>query len=329
MNTKTAKTMRLGNLPLVLLLAAGCGADTFGSKPKKADAGDDGSLIGIPTGVEEDTTGGLGLATSASKFSIDLTGCASGYVSTATEASPDLQAYKFDRTCLAKLTSMDLDGIHYVPSTSAAFTTYAAGNKATFVDAANPSNSIRVAVTAQLSNPIKATDKVAYTFSQIAAGSDTTISADIVGAGHGLAVSGQLAPSFKVSTVAFTGITTSGAGQFQFGLECKVAVDASGNCVDAALTSLTYKLVEDTYGSTLTLDQATAIFATTGSSVVAADVVAVGNASMPNGGFNTKAGTSALTGPAKTALHPQLLLIVRSGTSYQFFKVNVSSLMQQ
>jgi hypothetical protein len=335
MTMRTSTISRSVFATLVLAAASACGPaleDVTGGDKNASDpavgAADSQETIDIATNVDEkQPSGALSLTAGATAFQISLGGCASGYASTATEASPNLQAYKFDRGCLAKLTSFQFSGVTYVPSSGSPFTTWAVGDTATFVDSLNVNNTIRVAVYAQLSNPIAAADAVEYRFSQVAAGADKNIAASVVGASHTLAVTGEAAPDYQVTSVSFQNITAAGAGQFQFGLECKVAV-AAGACRNTTQTGVDYKLVEDTFGSVLTLDQAATIFATAGTAVVAADTVAAGDATLVNGGFNTKTGTSILSGPDQMHLHPHMLLILRSGPSYQYFNVDVTTLTQ-
>ena len=121
------------------------------------------------------------LLADATAFTMQLEGCASGYTSSATETDPSLLAYKFDRDCLAKLASFQINGVTYVPSAADPFTTGLAGDTAVFEDSTAPTNLISVKVVTQLDNPISGTEPVAYSFSQITKGDDENIADSVVG----------------------------------------------------------------------------------------------------------------------------------------------------
>jgi hypothetical protein len=281
------------------------------------------STISIPVSVR--STNGFSLNANATSFEIEVDSCASGYTSTATEASPSLEVYQFDRDCLAKLVQFVINGNTYEPETD--FTTWAVNDTAIFENTLDNTDQLTVRVIATLDSPIDATDTVVYQFSDIEEGDPEAIGETVVGQDHTMEVSGQAAPDFRIHSVALTGITTDGAGQFEFVMDCKVAISgvaALRACRDVAMVNVDYRLVEDTYGGTLSVAQADAIF--DGSE----DVVAAGHLhdsgpTSPNGGFTTV----ALDGPDQMHLNNEMLLVLRaSGISFQYFKVTVTTVSQ-
>lgn len=318
-----------------LLLVVGCG------NPKVDDVSPtDGSQTSDQ--VEEKITidllvaekaKSLSLTADATAFSISLEGCASGYTSTATEVSTGLQVYKFDQNCLAKLTTFTVGGIVYVPTAATPFSTWLAGDTATFEDQSDPTNLINVTVVSQLDNPISGTEPVTYAYSQVSQGADENIADSVVGDSHVLSVGGLEAPSFTIAGVTFNGITATGGGQFVFTLECTANITgaaATTACLESNFTDLKYKLVADTYGSTLTYADAQSIFASGPISIdTATDVVAIGAGGTVNGGFVTKSDASILTGPDQMHLNPNMILVVEvAGTSYTYYNIDVTTLTQ-
>lgn len=279
---------------------------------------------------------GFALAANATTFSISLASCVSGFTSTANESSTNLQVYKYDQGCLAKLTQFTINGITYSATATGAtnFTTWAENETATFANAASSTDLVTVKVVAQLDDPISGTEAVTYSFYDIEKGTDNTdLGQAQVGAGHTMTVSGQAAPAFNINEVRFVGMTAGGAGQFEFTLECQVALtNTNTTCKDVTLTDLDYKLVEDTYTSTLTLAQADTIFSTAGTSVAGGEVVSVGGTdqdsnTLANGGFYTNNSTP-LDGPATIHSKPNMIFIMRVGSSYQYFNVDITVLTQ-
>jgi len=268
----------------------------------------------------------------ASAFNISLGGCASGLTGTATQANPSLKVYKFDQNCLAKLTSFQVNGSTFVPSAADPFTTWIAGDIATFEDSLDPANKVRVVVSNQLASPIAGTENIAYTFSQISAGSDQTFAQNVVSAPHAISVSGVGAPAFKVKELSFVGMTAQGAGQFQFKLECDSNLSGSGAtlaCQDNLLSSIKYKIVKDTYGGTLDVATAASLFPTGAIPIDPTEIISVGDASLPKGGFMTPIASDpdVLTGPNQIHINPNMILVIEgSGTSYTYFNVDVSTI---
>lgn len=320
-----AKIMSFG-MAAAALTACGPALESIGiGSSDKQPAAAEAELITIDVGVEAQAQTGFALA-AASKFNISLEGCASGYTSLATETKVALNVYRFDRNCLAKLTSMEYGGIVYTPSAGVAFTTWQTGDAAVFTDGG--SNNIRVTVSSQLGNPVGATDTVAYSFTEIALGTNQVFAKNVVGSGKTLSVGGQSAPALQVKSLSFSGITATGAGQFGFALECIQVLSGSGVdsiCKDLKLSQLKYVLVKDTFNGVLSASAAAALFTGASSTVALAEVIAPASGGLANGGFASK----TLAGPDQMHLNPNMLLVIEgAGLSYLYFNVDVSVLTQ-
>ncbi len=312
---------------LILSLAA-CGPKLQSVSDNQADTATDPDSTRretVTVGVTMNQKAGFRLA-SANSYDMTLSGCASGLsISGITQANPSVDVYKFDQGCSIKLNSFVMGGITYVPSLGDPFTSWAPGDIATFQEAGVPANNFTVVVTTQLNNPITGTEAVAYTFTQLAAGTDETIAKSVVGDSHALSVSGQDAPTFDIKGVTMTGMTAGGAGEFVLKAECDTAITGSAPnfvCGTTQITSLKYKLVKDTYSGTLTAAQAAAIFDGSETTVDAADLLALGTSGATNGGFNSQ----TVTGPALMHSNPNMLFIIKAGASYKYFNVDVTTL---
>jgi len=261
----------------------------------------------------------------ATSYTMSLDGCASGLtIASITQANPNVSVYKYDQSCLIKLSSFTINGYTYVPSAGDPFTSWAAGDIATFEVSGSPSNNYKVVVGGQLNSPITGTEAVAYTFTQVAAGTDESIASSIVGDSHALSVTGDDAVIMDIVGVTMTGMTAGGAGQFDFKIECGSAVSGSSPnfaCGAHTITDLKYRLVEDTYSGTLSAAQAAALFDGSESSIVAGDLLATGTSGATNGGY-----TAHVQSPAQMHLHNQMLYVIKSGSSYRYFNVDVTTL---
>ncbi len=323
---------------LAVLMAAVAVAPACGSskKSKKSSSGsvtasgggDDREMVRIPVTLSEQSLKFAFNLASASAYNIDVDGCASGYTTSATEATASVTLYRYDQGCLAKLTTFTVGATTYVPAAGGDFTTWLAGDLATFEESGNPANIVKVLAVAQLSSPLEAmTDTIEYSFSEIYSGADELIGSGAVSDPYAITVAGQSAPSYTISQVAFVGMTATGGGQFQFTMECTAAITGTGatsNCVDVLMADITYKLIADTFGGTLDINDANGLFPAGESAVnTATDVVAVGAGGTVNGGFLTV----NLTGPDQMHLNPNMILILQAAdTSYLYFNVDVQAL---
>jgi len=323
-----------GTLALGLVMSLGACGPKMQTVADSQDAkSDSSSNESDTTNTRETVVVGVSVAekgaafrlAAATSYDMSLEGCASGLtISSITQTNPNVSAYKYDQNCLIKLNSFTINGFTYVPSAGDPFASWAAGDIAAFEVAGNPSNNYKVVVGSQLNNPITGTEAVAYTFTQIAAGADEQIASSVVGDSHALSVSGDDAVTMDIVAVTMTGMTAGGAGTFDFKLECGSAVTGSSPnfaCGSHTITNLKYKLVEDTFGGVLTAAQAAALFDGSESSIVAGDLLATGASGAPNGGY-----TAHVTSPNQMHLHEHMLYVIKSGASYRYFNVDVTTL---
>jgi hypothetical protein len=291
----------------------------------------DGSATADPSRRETVTVGvnlaerkaGFALA-GVTNYSMSLEGCASGYSETSiTQSNPSIDLYKFDQNCKVKLNSFIINGASYAPGTDA-FTSWLADDSAIF-ESATSTEKFTVKVISQLSSPIATADTVSYAFTQLLEGDDALIAKDVVGANHTISVSGIDAAAVDIIGVAMTGMSGAGAGEFKLTLECANNVTGTGAataCGSNLLTSLKYRLVEDTYGGTLNETSAADLFASAGTSVDSNDILAIGSAA-PKGGFAV-----TVSGPSPIHTKPNMLFVIQSGgASYKYFNVDVETLL--
>ena len=314
-----------------LILTTNCGVDNRDVVADQDTAtiesqNDERELIDIDVQVDEKEQG-FNLTASATAYSLTIDSCASGYTTTVDENSPTVKAYKFDRDCLAKLTTFTINGITYNPDSADLFTTWQAGDTATFEDALDNTNKIAVSVVSTLDNPISGTEAISYAFEDIKKGSDENIAENVVSDTHAISVTGEVAPNFTIAAVSYVGMTAAGAGQFTVKFNCDSNITGSGAttaCEGQLMTDLKYKLVEDTYGGTLTQAQAAALFPTGESSIdTGSELLAIGDADAANGGFVSK----TLDGPNQMHNKPNMIIIIEAAdTSYRYWNMDVTTL---
>ncbi|MBP6217101.1 MAG: hypothetical protein KA436_00780 [Oligoflexales bacterium] len=298
---------------------------------------DENLMYQIPTSLSPDSStlslfgdessqsdGGLGLTAAAATYKISITGCASGLTGTATEADVNLKVYKQDRGCLGQLTEFTYLTKTYKPKTGFTFTTWLAGDTATFENTSdpNPNDRLSVTVISQLSSPTAVADTIQYRFSYITVGATdaapNVLSKTTVGESHVVSVPGQNPPNFNISLVTFPGISaTGGTGQFVFKMTCNIAM-VGDVCDGVNLTEISYKLIKDTYTGVMFVQDAQSIFPTGQSTVtVATDKHLTGNS-----GFNTV----TLTGPGPIHQNPNMILVLGANNlSFQYFNVDVQT----
>jgi hypothetical protein len=261
----------------------------------------------------------------ATDFSMSLLGCASGLTYPSITKSDDkIDVYRFDQGCYVKLNSFNLNTINYVPTAGDPFETeHPVNDFAIFADEANPSNTLRVKVASQLTfGGILNTDNVSFSYTEIVKGADEQVAKNIVSDEHTLSVGGVDAAKVAITKVTMKGMTSAGAGLFEFEVSCTEAVNA-GACAGNALTSLKYRLVKNTWTGEPSYNDINDLFASAGTQVDALDVLAT--TSNGFGGFKTV----QLSTPDQmhTLGNGNLLFVVQSGgMSYKYFKVNIERL---
>lgn len=306
-------------------------------------------VVTVPIKIYYDQGDGLGLVdvTAAVSYSVTLTGCASGYTET---SSTTLSPYNFDVGCYAKLTQFVYDGTDNFTYTQTAAgasafnpdnrTGYLAGEQAVFatddVGAPTHKTKLRVYVEQQLSNAITAGDAVIYRFSHIEKGSDKTILKSTIDRdGTTVTVTSVAPPSFTLDTANLVNITATGAGEWEFILQCSANISGAGDdrvCAQVDMfDNLRVKLVEDSWSSSPTVTDLESAFGTaanSGNAIATGDIHDAGTTTV-KGGFKTPntGEANVLTGPDQMHLNPNMILILRSEDSgqysWQYFNVDV------
>lgn len=265
---------------------------------------------------------GFSLTASATTFTIQMTSCLSGYTASVTQANLDgLEVYKHDRGCLAKLTGFTYGGRSYIPTAGDPFTTWQVGDVARFDEAGEPgTHALYVAVMSTLGSPISGTESISYVFSEFLAGDDKGILWVTEGATGNYVASVPTASSFSIRSTELTGLTAGEGGEFRFVLECASSIGVTNVCESYDFTATDYKLIEDTYSSAPTEGNLAGEFGAAGTSITLPDDrVAPGNLGTANGGFITV----VLDGPDDMASNPNMLIIIREGSSYHYLNVDV------
>ena len=272
----------------------------------------------------------LGLLTADMlSYTISMQGCVSGLSSEASDTNPFLDAYILDHGCLGQLTSIQYRGTTWTMSSTNPFSTYAVGDSGIYTANNDGITQLQVTVLSQLSDPLAATDIVAYSFVEKQPGNSETVADFRINAPT--VVLGTGAPSFVIQQANLVGIATTGEGQFAFTLECDQMVsfdaDNNPNCHDNLLGQTTYLLTQDPMDHQLSFAEVGALFAAgTGvtSVTIPDDFIEPNDLWYPNGGFTTKQGSNALTGPGILEKNPNMILIVASQGAYQLFKITVN-----
>ncbi len=284
---------------------------------------------------------GLSLAANATAFSIDLTGCASTHSATVTETKAYLEVYEFDRNCLAKLTTFTLNSKTYTPKTGSTFDDWLTGDVATFeVSGASPADELTVTVISTLANPVVAAGTIHYEFSEVTQGATETLGEAVVRESASLSVDGQASPNFSINQVELVDITANGNGEFRIQLECNNTVTGTGAnilCDDVRLDSIYMVLAEDTYASDPTLTDLQAIYtAASGGKQIDMSTEAFtagqGTPALVKGGFITAdtgdADVMVMAGTKPIVTHPNMIFVLKSGPSYTWFYINVTTITQ-
>ncbi len=284
----------------------------------------------------------LSLAADATAFTISLSDCASTHTATVTEAVAYLEVYEFDRNCIVKLTEFTLNGLVYTPKSGADFTSWQTNDTATFeVSGATPANELKLEVLSTISNPVVAAGSIHFQFSEITVGATETLAEAVVRESASLSVNGQASPNFEIKQVSLVGITAIGNGEFRIQLGCKgQAVTGTGVnilCYDVLLSSISMVLAEDTYGSVLTQTNLDDIFtAASGGKQIdmttEAFIAGGGTPAITNGGFITAntgdADVMVMAGTKPIVTKPNMIFILKSGPSYTYFNIDVTTITQ-
>jgi len=344
-------TTKMLGLAAVFALVVSCGkgmnkVDKNQEEAKGEQSKRTQELVPVDVSVTEQQQGlGFALASiSATAYEMALEGCASGFNNGGamfTEASPSVQLYQNDLNCVMKLKSFTINGIRYIDSNpTGGFTTplYASGDVATFVDDQAGTEEISVQVVTQLGSPLSNLgEAVSYSFTKIAKGLDKAVT-DVSDA-HAVSVAGVPAPNFFIRDAQLTdvdAITATGAGVFDFELECAETITGStpaASCSGQAMASsggyqMKYVLVDR---DTLPADASVTIGDLDGKFSGAEQAISAQRASGSgdNGGFSI----NNIQGPAQIHNNPEMALIIRviegGKKSFTYFNVTVSAVDNQ
>lgn len=282
-------------------------------------------MISIPIEFGSSSEGLLELR-KADGYFLKVDGCRSGYVGTATEATKEINIYRDDQNCLAKLESITLDGALFQPVPGSGFQNWQAGDLALFQKVGSTDTTLRVQVRSQLSSPVVTSDVISYSFSEMKQKEPTTIPNQSVSEPHSVSIDGELAPPFQIQLAAFKSINAEGAGLFEFTLQCnqlQTGTDLQSSCGGSLNKLIDYKLVEDTFAGKLEYKDALKLFESPGTYVLGPDNHIPGTLSK-NGGFKT---TGPLSGPEEIHKKPKMILVLRrGGISFTYFNISVQTI---
>ncbi len=309
-------------VPLVLL-STQCGRVGIDEAEKKVFTEEDIMQLNasvLPIGLDLAPSDSIG-------YTINMEGCVSGLKSTATDTAPLLRAYIGDRGCIAKLSSLQFRNLTWTISTQQPFSTYKMGETAIFTANNDGVTQLLVTVGNQLSTPVVKTDTVGYSFIEKVAGSSGTVADFRIN--PNTTVLGRGSPAFILRQAQLTNITTTGAGQFSFTLECDQSITTEQRisfCHDAQLSQTTYILIKDPMDRQLSFAEVTALFASGIGvfSVKIPDDFVSPSPQYPNGGFVTKQGNAAILGPSSLQQSTNMILILANAGAFELFKITLS-----
>ena len=295
--------------------------------------------------LENDTSSGLELVSTATNLVVSVSNCASGYaVSSASIASGVVNLYKGDPNCLVKLISFQLGAVTYSTTGGTDFTTWLNNDVATFKDTVS-SGVIKVFVISQLSQAgVQTSDTVVYKFTDIASSTTSNLGNVSVSTPVPLTVNGQAAPNFTVTQARYLSTNQNGSANMSFTLQCGNTLTGSTlstyACSSALLNSqLDYILIPDAYAQgNIIVSQANTAFASHTTTSVGSLIVAPGGSdlnsnTLTNGGFYTSNSTPLTTG--STPIYPYGLSQVfmlrwrdagGNTLSYLYFYVEINAL---
>jgi len=306
----------LGRINLVTILAAlslySCGGDGLFYGRSETDKP---NTIKIPFKLTNQNSSGLELVPSvATNINVQITGCISSYTfGPGAITVGNIELFIGDRSCLVKLTSFDFNSKTYSATASGAtnFTNWttpgAAGSIATFANTVLSTDTIKVFLISQVTQGgVLGTDIIAYTFTDIQAGTAKSVGTVSVQTGVPLTVQGRAAPNFTILAARFLSINANGSANVSFTAQCGAGVSGSAgaySCSSIPETQFDYIFIPDAYSQgSITVAQANAAFsANTPTSVASGNEVGAGGSDLnsntvTNGGFYTSNASPLVTG---------------------------------
>jgi len=303
--------------------------------------------ISVPVSIEK--TGsvgldGLGLTVSTgTTLNVAVTGCASGYSFATGAITSVVNLYNGDRNCLVKLKSFVFGTTTYSATATGAtdFTTWLAGDTATFANTTSATDLITVFARTQVSSILTLSDAVLYNFTDVQGSTTSSTASDAISTPVSLTVNGNAAPDFTYLDSRIMSTNVNGTVVLKLQFQCPNTVTGTSpteSCDGLAEANMDYIMVENTYSNAaLTVAQVNAIFAAGSPTAVtqdAAGAAGVGTVSTsPKGGIQT---SSTTVGAPLYPSHQNQLIIIRlrdGGTpnltlSYEYFYINIGSLTQ-
>lgn len=223
----------------------------------------------------------LGLVSTATDLYVTVSGCASGYT-LPTEfkiTSGVVNLYKGDQNCLVKLTKFTLgtDVYSATGSGTVAFTTWLAGNVATFLGTASGTDLIKVFVISQVTQGgVTTSDTISYAFTDIASGATNNVTQANVSTAVPLSASGKQAPNYSIFQARYLTTNSNGSASMSLTVACGSNVTGSSGAYtcpnsdgsgDVQTTHISYIMIPDAYSAcagsptALTVAQANSFFA--------------------------------------------------------------------
>ena len=338
-------------LPIFILLSV------FGLQNCGRDRHHDNNKITLPITLyragpslrlssSDDGSDGLNLVSTGTNLVVSVSGCASGNNVSATNISTSTISllYTGDRNCLVKLLSFQLGSVTYSATATGAtnFTTWLAGNTATFANISLSTDTVKVFVKTQVTQGgVTGSDTIVYNFTDVASGTTKSLVQASVSSGVTLPSLTSIAtPNFTIQQVNYLGANAAGQLQFAFTLPCGSAVTGAGvstyACSSYVIQSqIDYIFVPDLYSQgAITYAQANTAFqynmaTTPGSLIVGTSGLDTFGNTLTNGGFYTSATT-----PLVTLLFPgsqqNYVLFLRAKdvlgntVAYTYFYINIT-----
>jgi len=290
----------------------------------------------------------LNLVSTGSNLQISVSGCASGYsISTTAINSGSVKLYSFDRNCLVRLESFTLGSTTYSTTGSNVvnFTTWLAGNIATFQSTTSSTDLIKVYVNTQVTQAgVQSTDTVSYNFTDLTSATTKNILQANVSAPIPISAAGQPAPNFTMTQARYLSTNSNGSANMSFTLQCGTSLTGSSLSTyacssDVLQTQIDYIFIPDAYSQgTITAAQANAAFGANtptsiGSLIVAPNGNDLNGNALTNGGFYTSNSSPLRTSPSEYNNLNNVFMIRRKDTnsntlSYLYFYVNITGIAQ-
>lgn len=263
----------------------------------------------------------LKLGITPTNLIVNIHGCASGYSQSAVKISSGMvNLYKGDRGCLVKLQSFTYGNTTYSPNgvNAVPFTTWLEGDTAIYQSISSETDLIKVSIEKQISSVFNLNDRIIYNFTEIQ-GNALNLTPLTTLFNPVLVSESKDASNFHIVQARYVSTNSNGSAKFSFTLSC------ADKCDINSLSSMEYAFIDDTYEQEkLSLSELNSIFQEATAHKVATNLIAAGTKdpyfnTLSKGGFYTN---------ELTANSMNSLFILKNGTSYFYFYVNISGFNQ-